>query len=113
MEKIQEKAEELSGHITDYVQTMYKLGIAKTSEKAAETAAFVITMMALTFFALIIFLIGGIGFGWWLGDLLNSRTTGFLLMAGFYLICLLVIFLIRKKFLYPMIRDRVVRKIYE
>jgi hypothetical protein len=38
---------------------------------------------------------------------------GFLIVTGFYLVCLLFVIVAGKKTIVPMIRNRIVRKLYE
>ena len=54
-----------------------------------------------------------LAFGWWLGDLVNSRAGGFLIAAALFLVILLVIVLRGKKTILPMLRDIIVRKFYD
>ena len=113
MQNIQDKAEELSGHVIDYINTLYKLGTIKMTEKAANSAANSVTGFAIVFFLFIIFLIGGIAAGWWIGESIDNMPVGFLIIASFYLLCLLIFILFRKKVFYPRIRNSIIKKIYE
>ena len=113
MQDIQDKVEELSGHVIDYMQTMYKLGKVKLTEKVANSAALAISGFIIIFFILLMLLIGGIGVAWWIGERMNNMPAGFMLVAAFYLLFAGVLFLFRKKFIYPAIRNRIVKKIYE
>lgn len=113
MQNIQDKAEDLSGHVIDYLDTMYKLGKVKVSEKAANSAANAVTGITIIVFTSIILLIAGIGIGWWIGESIDNMPAGFLIMAVFYLCCLFLLIFMRKRIMYPRIRNRIIKKIYE
>jgi len=113
MQNIQDKVEELSVHVIEYINTQYQLAAVKTTEKVANSAVSAITGIIMLFFILIILLIGSVGIAWWIGEQINNIAAGFLLMAAFYLFCLVFIILFRKRILFPLIRNRIIKKIYE
>lgn len=113
MNDVKDKIADLSGHVTDYLDTQYQLGMLKVTEKAANTAAFAVTGFTVIIFTLLVLITGGIGIGWWLGDIINNMAAGFLIVAGFYLLCLLCIIIFRKRLIFPLLRNRIVSKIYE
>jgi uncharacterized membrane protein YccC len=53
------------------------------------------------------------GLAWWVGTLVNSIAAGFFIVAGFFLLLILLIFALRKKVIVPMIRNSIIRKVYE
>lgn len=113
MQNIQEKAEELYGHAVDYSKTLYELGVIKMTEKAVTSVANTVSGFAIVFFLFLIFLIGGIGVGWWIGEAIGNMAAGFLIIASFYLVCLLLFILLRKQIFFPVIRNTLIKKIYE
>ena len=54
-----------------------------------------------------------IGIAWWLGNAINSRPGGFFIVAAFYLVIMIVIIAMRKKVIFPFLRNIITRKIYE
>lgn len=113
MDDLKEKTADLADHAEDLANTFYRLSVIKITEKTTNIASGIIMAIAIGLFGFFIVLFMGVALAWWLGDLVNSRTGGFLLAAGFFLIVLLVIALIRKKIIFPYIRNRIIRKIYE
>jgi hypothetical protein len=113
MENVKEKVEELTDNVKGYVDTLYELALVKVTQKAADTAAFAITGIVIFIFLVLVLLLGGFGIGWWLGRAIDSMAGGFLIVTGFYLLCLVFVLLAGKKTLIPMIRDRIVRKLYD
>jgi Putative Actinobacterial Holin-X, holin superfamily III len=113
MDDLKEKTADLADHVEDLADTFYKLTVVKITEKATTIASNVILVLSITIFGFFILLFSGIALAWWLGDLVNSRTAGFLLGAGFFLLVLLIIAALKKKTIFPYIRDRIIRKVYE
>ncbi len=98
---------------SDYVETYVKLAVVNINQKTADiSAAASFSMLAgLICFFVIMFL--GIAASFWLGGILDSNAAGFLLVAGFYLVLFVVLFVSRKKFFYPFVKNLIVKSIYE
>jgi|SRR6185503_15530965 len=113
MEDVKDKVDELSSHVKDYLGTLYELTALKLVQQLVNVAAFAANSFLVIIFSILILLLGGIGLGWWLGDVMNSRAGGFLVVAGFYLICLVCLMTFMKKIIFSSIRDKILKKIYE
>jgi hypothetical protein len=87
--------------------------VLNITQKTTNVASNFILGAAIGFFGFIVVLFLGIALAWWLGDLIESRAGGFLLAAGFFVLVLLIIAGIRKKVVFPFIRNKIIRKIYE
>jgi len=55
----------------------------------------------------------GFGLAWWLGDVINSRAGGFFIVAAFYLVVMIAMIIMRKRLIFPLLRNIITRKIYE
>ena len=106
-------AGKLAGDIRDYSKTLYSLGrlklVRKTADVSAALTGAVLVGLLLTFSLLIL----SIAAAWWLGDILNNRTAGFLLMGSFYVLAGCFLLFTRKSILLPFIRKRILSVIYE
>jgi hypothetical protein len=112
-EDLKDKAEDLISHAGDYIQTFYKLTLVKLTQKATDiTSGLLAALVAIVLGTFVIFF-ASIGLAWWVGDLIESRAGGFLIVAGFYLLVLLCIVLMRKKIIFPYFRDMIIRKFYD
>ncbi len=113
MEDLKSKAENLTHHLTDLVDTYYKLGLIKVTEKATNIVS---TAMAgvttLLLFIITLFFLG-MGLAWWLGDLVNSRAGGFFIVAAIFIIIMVVLVAVRKKIVFPFLRKAILKKLYE
>jgi hypothetical protein len=112
-EDLKENVEDLTSHVSDYLDTLYRLTLLKVTQKATNLASIVVATIAVCTLSLFILFFASFGAAWWLGDIIKSRVGGFFIIAGFYLLLLLVIILFRKKIVFPYIRNLVMGKIYE
>jgi hypothetical protein len=110
---LKEKTADLVDHVEDLANTFYKLTILNITQKTTNIASNVILGMAIVVFGSCVVLFLGLALAWWLGDLIGSRAGGFLLAAGFFILVLLIIAAIRRKIVFPYIRNRIIRKVYE
>lgn len=96
--------------LTDYIEERMELAQLSAVEKTAIlTAKLSFAAMVLAFGLFALFFIN-ILFALFLGDLLNSRTLGFLIIVCFYLVLILLTFMLRKKIEGP-IMNMVVKQI--
>ena len=113
MEELKEKAEKLTESIGEYVQTYYKLTVLNATEKATEITASTLAAFVVFFLGIFVLFFLGIALGLWLGYLLNNVVAGYLLVAGLFLFFVIILVLLRKRIVFPMIRNLIIRKLYE
>jgi len=112
-EELKEKTQDTGSHIEEYANTLYRLAMITITQKASNIASGVIVAVAVCLFGLFMLFFASFGLAWWLGDVVQSRVTGFLIIAGFYFLLIVVLIFSRKKILFPFFRNWIVRKIYE
>ena len=113
MEDLKTSIGNLKDHTTEYVKTYIDLAKAKatkTASNAAAGAAIGIVSFLLAFFFLEFLFIG---LALWVGSLVNNTFLGFFIVAGFFLLLIVLIFALRKKVIIPMIRNSIISKVYE
>ena len=113
MEDLKEKTMDLADHVEDLADTYYRLTVLNVTQKATNIVSGALVMIVMCSLGVFVLLFAGCALAWWLGNIINSRTGGFLLTAGFFLILMLIIGLLRKKTIFPMIRDLIIRKVYD
>ena len=113
MEELKTSASNLKVHVTDYVNTYIQLTKAKATQSASTAASGAIVGISALVFGIffLIFLFSGLAL--WLGDLIESRSGGFFIVAGFFLLLLVLIFALRSKVITPMVRNTIISKVYE
>ena len=113
MEELKEKTADLADHIEDLADTFYRLTVVNVTQKATNIASGAIMMIVSCVLGLFVVLFLGIALSWWLGDVLDNRVVGFLLGAAFFILLLSVLLIFRKRIIFPYIRNRVIRKVYD
>jgi hypothetical protein len=53
------------------------------------------------------------GLALWLGSLIDSRAGGFFIVAGIFLLLVVLIFALKNKVIVPAIRNAIISKVYE
>ena len=97
----------------DIVETSYKLLVLKVVDKATKilsSALAVITYIVIGFFA-VLFL--GIGTAIWIGEALENMKAGYFITAGLFILLILIIYLLRKRIVFPILRDSIIKKFYD
>jgi hypothetical protein len=113
MEELKSKAGDLTESITEYIQSSYKLTLLNAADKATSLAASTLASVAIVFLGIFVLFFGGIALAIWLGNLLDDAALGYLLVAGLFLLVIIVIVALKKKIVFPVIRDNLVNKLYE
>ncbi len=113
MEDIKSGASDLKGHVRDYVQTYTQLAKAKATKTAGTAVSGIVIGVLSFFFAFFFLFFLGFALGWWFGDLVNSRIGGFFIAAGVFALLVVALLALRKKVIVPMIRNLIIRKVYE
>lgn len=113
MEEFKLKAENLTKSVGDYVDTYYKLTVVKATDRATGIAASSLAGLAAFFLGIFVLFFSGLALGVWLGQVFENQVVGYLLVAGLYLILIILLTALRKKIVFPFIRNLIVRKFYE
>ena len=113
-EGIKESASDLVDHVTDFLETYYQYIGINVAQKSVNLASGAINFVIVIFLCLLdCFFLQVSGLAWWLGDVINSRPGGFFIVAGFYFVIMIAMIVMRKKLIFPFLRNLITRKIYE
>ena len=112
-EEIKEDAKDLVGHVGDFLETYYQLLTIKLAQKVIDVTSSLINSVILAFLALLFISFVGLGLAWWLGNVVDNRAAGFFITAGIYLVIMLLLIVMRKKLIFPFLRNFLTRKIYD
>jgi len=83
--------------------------VEHTSLGASISALGIISLI----FTLCILLFAGLGSAWWIGESLDNPKAGFFIVGGIYLVVLGILLATARKFVIPLIRNLIIKKIYE
>ena len=113
MEELKSKAGDLTDSITEYIQSYYKLTLLNAADKATSIAASTLASVVVLFLGIFVIFFGGIALGIWLGRLLDSPALGFVCVAGLFLLIIIIIVAMKRRIVFPVIRDNLINKLYE
>jgi hypothetical protein len=113
MENIKSRATELTESITVYLETSYKLAVVEAADKSTKILASITAACVVLVLGLFVILFGGVALGIWLGNLLNNAALGFVLVAALFLLIILILVAMRKRIVFPMIRNTLIKMLYE
>ena len=113
MEELKSKAGDLTDSITEYIQSYYKLTLLNAADKATSIMASTLASVTIIFLGMFVLFFGGIALAIWLGNLLDNDALGYLIVAGFFLLVIIIIVSLKKKIVFPVIRDSLINKLYE
>lgn len=113
MEDFKLKAETLTKSVGEYFDTYYKLTVVKAADKATGVAASSLAGLATFFLGIFVLFFTGMALGIWLGNIFENEVLGYLLVALLYLVIIILLVVLRKKIVFPFIRNLIVRKFYE
>ncbi len=112
-EEIKKDTKDLVEHVTDFLETYYQYLSISLAQKIINFVSSTINSLILAFLCLLVISFSGFGLAWWLGDLINSRAGGFFIVAGIYLLIVVILIAMGKKVIFPFLRNLITRKIYE
>jgi hypothetical protein len=113
MEDLKEKTVDLASHVEDLADTFYRLTVVNITQKVSNIVSGTVVILLIVSFGFFALLFIAFALGWWLGDVVNSRPAGFLLAAAFFLMLVFIIGYMRKKTIFPLVRNLIVRKMYD
>jgi len=99
--------------VSDLVETYVALAKANVTQKVADAASSSVTGILVAVLAFLTILFGSFALAWWLGQLISSTVGGFLIVAGIYGLFTALLIAFKEQFLYPIIRNKIVKKVYE
>ncbi len=113
MEELKANAQSLKTHVSEYVSTYIELTKAKVTQGASNAASAVTVLLSALFIGLFFFLFVFLGLAWWIGAALESPAAGYFIVAGIFLLIIIILFALRKKYIAPLIRNAIIRIVYE
>ncbi len=102
----------LTDHVTDLLDSYYKLAAVTATEKATNIGSGMLAGVVTLVLGLFFILFAGFALAWWLGDVFESRALGFLTVAAVFAITTVVIIALRKKIVFPYFRNMILRRFY-
>ncbi|HYF68036.1 MAG TPA: hypothetical protein VD884_07865 [Ohtaekwangia sp.] len=113
MKELKNKAETLTEHVSEYIETYMAYSILKATDRAAGIAAVSITTVIVALLGFFFLLFIGIGLGYLIGQQLNNMFAGFAIVAGFFALLIVLILVMKKSVFGPYFRNLIIKSTYE
>ncbi len=113
METPKSRMNDLTGHIREYIETridIVKLDAADTFSSAASSLASLVVVAILGLMMLMLVTIGG---AYAFGALINNLAGGCFIMAGIYLIFMLLVYYNRESWIRIPVLNSIIKNIYD
>lgn len=108
METHKEAIEQLIERAEEFGKSTVELYRLKTIDKTADVVSSIATRAIVMFVFVLFFVILNIGMALWIGSLVGKTYYGFFIVAGFYAIVALILFLLRDKWIKKPIRNSII-----
>ncbi|MEX0635998.1 MAG: phage holin family protein [Ferruginibacter sp.] len=105
-----ENIEGLFEKAKDYVETRLELFKLKTALTTSEVVAELVGRIVLILFITIVVVLLNIGMALWLGEVLGKNYYGFLILAGFYSLLSVILYIFRKKWIKSPVSNAIIKK---
>ncbi len=110
MEPDPNKVESLLKNASDHLETKFKLFKWKVALKSAEVVSGNASrLVLLAFLSLFVFVLS-IAVGLYLGELLGKIYYGFFVLAGFYGLCVFIVYLFKDKWIETPVSNGIIQK---
>jgi len=105
--------ETLIDKVEQYGKTSIALYKLKAIDKSTDVFAALASRIVVFVFIALFFFLFTIGVALYLGDILKKSYYGFFIVAGFYVLVAIVLFIIRKKYLEKTFNDYMINQIFK
>lgn len=109
----EEIIDSLKTSITSIAKACYKLFQLKLTEKFVIISSKVILLLLSFCFSLLMLLFMSLGLSWYIGEQLDNVALGYVVTGGIYFILLIILVGLRKKLMYPFLRNFITRELYD
>lgn len=99
--------------IETYIKDRVLLMRIEAAEKGAKLAAHFVTGMVLMLLSFFILLFLSIMAGYYFSELTGSQFYGFGIIAGFYVLLLVILLFVRKRYIFPFLTDFVIKTLFD
>lgn len=104
-----DKIEEISDGVREYLLLNYEIQKLEITKKASQIGASLFGLLISGISIFLFVLVLSMGLGFYFSSLIGNSFSGFLIMAGLYLIISLILFVGREKLLDKTMRDKIIR----
>lgn len=106
-----QKFEDVIEKLKQYLILNFELIKLQATDQATVIGASLISSLIVGISAFLFIFILSIGLGFYISSVLGNMYAGFLIVAGFYLLLTLTLFIGRKKMIEKPMRDKIIQKL--
>jgi|SRR5436190_11728705 len=110
---LKERMESLVDQTQDLAETAYKIAQIEATEQITKIVSSTILLSVILLLVNFLFLFLGFGVANWIGDALNDLKMGYFIVAGIYLLLIILILALSNKVIVPYFRNSLIKKLYE
>ncbi|HVY75668.1 MAG TPA: phage holin family protein [Puia sp.] len=95
----------------EYLDTRLEIAKLRAVDKSSDALSTLVAVVLLIFFAVLFLLFVSIGLALYIGSLIGSAYTGFFIVAAFYGLLLLLIFIFRERWIKLPLTNLIIKKL--
>lgn len=104
-----ENKDGITENLKDYLSTNYELIKLQVTERTSVIGSVLLSTLIITIIGLLFFFALSLGVSFYLSALIGDTFSGFLIVAGFYLLIGLILYVGRKNIIESPIRDKIIQ----
>ena len=113
MRNIYSKIEELASHTKDYIKAQIDLAKLTAAEKISLLLSGIISGIIAAFFFILVIVFGSVAAAYALSAWIGAGYAGFLIVAAFYLVVGMVLWLTRDRLIRIPIMNSIIRQLFQ
>lgn len=113
MEETIAKAEQLAGHIKEYVNVKIESVKLDAAEKSSKIIANAIAMLIILFILFLAIGFASIAAAYAISDKIGKTYTGFLIVSGIYLAIGIIIYMMREKLIRIPVMNSIIQELFK
>jgi uncharacterized membrane protein YqjE len=110
--EIKDRATDWFDSATDYFEARWNLGVLDLSEKSAKAVSNIVSILIIGVIGTLTLLFLSLGIAWLIGEKLNSVASGYFIVALFYALVGIILYLIKDKFIKVPIVNAFIKHFY-
>jgi hypothetical protein len=112
MGETKDRINNLTGNIREYIETRIDIIKLETADSGSSAVSSLVSFALIGLIGLVMLIILSVGFSIAIGYLIDNQAGGFLIMAGVYLLTILLLYSNRENWIRKPIINSIIKNIY-
>jgi hypothetical protein len=113
MEEQSTNIEKLTDNVKEYLQTRQELIFLKVTEKVSNIGSYALSGLVIGVLTLMFVLFISIAGAMYFSSRLGNPYSGFFIVAGIYLLLLVIVAVFKKKMIVKPVRNKIIKEIFD